>query len=254
VIVSERVHPMHPVGTPWRWLRRLTYGRASALVVQTRSIAHEFDWLDANRVMVIPNAAIPPDQDMPTFRFSSPAVVGMGRLHHQKGFDLLLRAFAGVAQECPEWQVVIFGKGPEEAELQSLATRLGLACRVHFAGMTPTPHADLAQGDIFAFPSRFEGFPNALCEAMSIGMACVAADCPGGPADLISDGRNGLLVPPDDVEALSGALRLLMADESLRTRLGGQASDVVERFSVERVMDQWENCLRQVVAANSEGG
>ncbi|MUM77820.1 glycosyltransferase [Pseudodesulfovibrio sp. F-1] len=250
VVVSERVHPMYPVGRPWAWLRRCIYGRAAALVVQTASIGREYGWLKTAQVKVIPNAAIPSGCKEPTVRFSGPAVVGMGRLHEQKGFDILLRAFAKVAMEFPQWKLVIFGDGPKKSELQELTTSLGLAHRVVFAGQTPTPHADLAQGDIFAFPSRFEGFPNALCEAMTIGMACVAADCPGGPADLIDDGRNGLLVPPGDVKALTETLGRLMADQPLRIRLGLQAGEVVERFSVERVMDQWEACLIEAVATN----
>ena len=249
VVVSERVHPVHPIGRLWGWLRRRTYDRAAALVVQTRSIGREYSWLKKASVVVIANAVLSANSDGPTVVFDRPAIVGLGRLHPQKGFDLLIRAFARVAAEFPGWKVVVFGEGPERQELEARTKALGLAGRVFFLGRTTTPHADISQGDIFAFPSRFEGFPNALCEAMNVGMPCVAANCPGGPADLIDDGENGLLVPVDNVDALGEALRRLMHDPALRERLGRNASDSVRRFLPETTMKQWLNLISGLIGS-----
>lgn len=252
VVISERVHPMHPVGRVWGGLRRRTYGLAAALVVQTESIAREYGWLRRARVAVIPNAVLPAVAKGPTKMFSGPAVVGMGRLHEQKGFDLLLKAFSVVAEDFPEWKLVVFGEGPRRGALERLARELGLLRRADFAGRTPTPHADLSQGDIFAFPSRFEGFPNALCEAMAVGLPCVAADCPGGPGDLIEDGKNGLLVPANDAEAFAGALKRLMGDKELRRRLGQKAVRIGTRFNEKLVLDMWVRCINGCIQARGD--
>ncbi|WP_147818770.1 glycosyltransferase family 4 protein [Salidesulfovibrio onnuriiensis] len=249
VVVSERVHPMHSVGRLWDWLRRRTYGRAAALVVQTESIGREYGWLRRAFVSVIPNAALAPQPGEPSVRIERPAIVAMGRLHAQKGFDLLLRAFAGLADEYPEWSVVVFGEGRERGLLEALARELGVQGRVSFPGRTSTPHADLSQGDVFVLSSRFEGFPNVLAEAMAAGLPCIAADCPGGPADLITDGKDGLLVRANDVNDLRGALGVLLGDRALRERLASSGRMITERFREEKVLELWIQCFKNAIGA-----
>lgn len=244
VIVSERTHPDILAGTVWRWLRRRVYGRAAAVVVQTGSIQREYPWLREGLLTVIPNAVRRPEAKASPDNPSQ--VVGLGRLHHLKGFDLLLRAFAVVAEKRPEWSLVIHGEGPARDELEALTVELGLEERVFLPGRTRRPHEAMARGSIFAFPSRWEGFPNALAEAMAVGLPCVAADCPGGPADFMTHGHDGLLVPAEDVKALARALDTLMGDAALRTKLGAEGAAIVERFGEERVLDMWTECIDRV--------
>lgn len=247
VVISERVHPKHPIGRLWKWLRRRTYNQSAALVVQTPSIAREYGWMVESPVAVVPNAALPPTKGGPTVQLDGPAIIGMGRLHWQKGFDLLIHAFSRLADAFPEWKVVVFGDGPCRKELEAQAEGLGLAGRVIFAGKTPTPHTDIAQGDIFALPSRFEGFPNALCEAMRMGLACIASDCSGGPSDLITDGEDGLLVPMGDVDALANSLRRLLETPRLRNQLGEKARHGIQRFAPDKVMGMWLEQIGRIV-------
>ncbi len=173
-----------------------------------------------------------------------PLIVAVGRLVRQKGFDLLLKAFANIRGRFPSWRVAIIGEGSERANLLRLCESLELNGHVEFVGKTRDVEGWLAQAGLVVQPSRFEGFPNAVLEAMGVGAAVISADCPAGPADLIEDGVNGRLVPVEDIDALSEAMAQLMSQPELRERLGREASKVRERFRQDLIMDQWERSLR----------
>ena len=248
VIVSERIDPRrHDIGSAWSMMRRFVYPSASALVLQTEAVR---PWAEAlvapTRVSVIPN----PVRAVTTL--NAPAgqrtreIVAMGRLVAQKGFDVLIQAFATLAAEFPEWGVVIHGDGPDRTSLESRVAGLGLTSRISLPGRTATPDAALAAATVFALPSRYEGFPNVLLEAMAHGCACVATNCDSGPADLIAHDRNGLLTPVNDVLSLAHSLSTLMDDATLRTRLGLAATAVQQRFGVSRIVSAWDDVIRRV--------
>lgn len=147
----------------------------------------------------------------------APTVVATGRLAAQKGIDLLLRAHARVVAAYPH-HVLLLNDGPEEEALRSLARTLGVESTVHFVGPVP-PLAVVARADLFCLPSRHEGLPLALLEAVALGVPCVAADCSDGVRAALDGGRVGDLVPVDDVAALSEALeRHLRAPATLRAK------------------------------------
>jgi len=248
-VVSERMDPAsYRVGAAWERARRWTYPSASAVVVQTQRAADYFPRSLRPRVRVIPNPVVPPPvtKDPSGGPSPRPALIAMGRLHPQKGFDLLLRAFAGTRELHPEWSLTILGEGPSRAELEALRDRLGLAGCVSLPGRVKAPDAFLARADVFVMPSRFEGFPNALCEAMACGLPSISADCPSGPREIIRHGVDGLLVPKEDVGALAAALRRLMSDAGERRRLARRAPEVTERFSPDKVLGMWEELLGHV--------
>jgi len=168
----------------------------------------------------------------------------MGRLVEQKGFDILVEAFSRCATKHSDWSLVILGEGPQRTRLEAAAAELGIGDRVHLVGQVREPDTILKGADLFVLSSRYEGFPNALVEAMACELPVVSTDCSsGGPRDIIRDGVDGILVPPRDVEALASAMDRLMADQDGRQRLGKSAAEVVERFSTTRVMKVWDDLL-----------
>jgi len=265
VVVSERVDPRaYRIGWCREWLRRRLYPRARAVTVQTEAVRR---WMAREipgaRARVIPNPAVFPDDAPPGPPGASspdPAlpsggrwIVAMGRLTPQKGFDLLLRAFARCAPDHPEWRLAILGEGRERAPLEALGTELGIRSRLWLPGLVSRPAEILRRADLFVLPSRFEGFPNALLEAMACGLAAIAADCPSGPGDIIREGENGLLVPPEDPDSLSSAMRLLMGNETARRRLASAAPGVTRQFSFDRVMGLWDALLSETRPACFHG-
>src|SRR6188472_1289035 len=190
-----------------------------------------------SRVAVIPNAAPPVPSQSPAH--ADRIVLGVGRLTHQKGFDRLIRAFAPVAVAHPGWTLRICGAGPKHAELRRTVRRHRLGGRVELPGAVERVDEEMARAAVYALSSRFEGFPMALLEAMSAGMAIAAFDCPTGPRELLEDGRSGLLVPEGDEAALSAALERLVADPALRARLGSGAQERARAYSIDRVGERW---------------
>ena len=249
VIVSERSDARrHRIGPGWSTLRRLLYPKAHAMVVQSEAMrrwAKTIVWKD--NIYIIPNPVAPPPSSLGTVSSSpGPRVVAMGRLGYEKGFDLLLRAFEKCVAEHPDWSLIILGEGPERGRLKELATELGIEDRVRVAGLVREPAAILRGASMFVLSSRYEGFPNALLEAMACGAPVVSFDCPSGPTEIIRDGVDGILVPPEDVDALSAAMKRLMSDESERRRLALRAPEVLQRFGVEKVMEAWEAVIQRV--------
>ncbi len=246
VIVSERTDPRyHFIERKWGWLRRVLYPRAAAVVVQTEAVAGwAREFVPAEKVWVIPN----PVREMRGVgeKERRPVVAAMGRLDRQKGFDLLLRAWALVAGRYPGWRLWILGDGPERGNLEGLCAELGLLGQVDFLGRVADPEEVLSGCELFVLSSRYEGFPNALLEAMALGLPVVSFDCPSGPGEIVRDGVDGYLVPLGDVGALAEAMGRLMGDEAGRRRMGERAREVRERFSLERIMGRWEELLEKV--------
>ena len=242
VIVSERVDPeQHSIGLVWNFLRGLSYRYAARLITQTEDALNYFPLAMRQNGCVIPNPlSIPDNVRLDKDHNRQKVAIGMGRLAHQKGFDLLLRAFAIVARKFRDWSLVIWGDGDLRSNLESLRDQLGLKERVTFSGWTNDPFVEMLRAGLFVLSSRYEGFPNVLCEAMACGLPVVSFDCPSGPNQIIRDGVDGILVPPDDVHALAAAMERLMEDQSVRASLGSHAADVVRRFGVDRVMSMWD--------------
>ncbi len=146
-----------------------------------------------------------------------PVLIAAGRLHRQKGFDRLLRAFAAVSDG--EAHLMILGEGGEREALETLARKLDIAARTHLVGFVEDPAAWFAHGDLFVLSSRWEGFGHVLVEAMACGLPVVATDCPHGPADIITDTSQGVLIPVDDLDALIRAIDDLLTAPDRRQAL-----------------------------------
>jgi glycosyltransferase involved in cell wall biosynthesis len=247
VIVSERNNPLRQrPGVFWRVLRRYTYARAFGLITMTRGALECFPPVMRPRSWVIPNMA---DYQSVKPHFGNPVntMTAVGRLVDQKGFDLLITAWARIADNHPDWRLRIWGEGPDRAALQRLAHDLAVSGSVELAGVSSAPGSWIEEADAFVLSSRFEGWGLVLGEAMAAGLPCVSFDCPFGPADMMSDGYDGLLVAEGNVDELAAALSRLMGDEKLRRILGANASAAADRFAPDTVGTIWEQTIRQVL-------
>lgn len=259
VVISEQVDPRgSPLSPPWAILRRVTYAWAARLVSASRGVDSQFAWLPAERRAAIHNPLAPGRNEGPApegswWRAGRRHVVGMGRLAPQKGFDLLIEAFARVAHEHPEWDLVICGEGHERPRLEAQVRAAALIERVHLPGLIRDPFPVLAAADLFVLSSRYEGFGNVIIEAMASGTAVLSTDCPFGPGEIIESGRNGMLVPAESVEALADGFRRMMKDPSLRARLATAGRNGVARFELDCVALEWARLLREVVGAGCSG-
>lgn len=257
IVVSERIHPAYlHLGRMREIMRRLTYPLAAAVVAQTRAIADYIECHFKVECSVLPN---PLDHE----RFSGKGrcggdgrrrIVSVGRLDFQKGFDLLIDAFARIAAHHPSWDLVIFGEGGLRGELTARVAAHGLSGRVYLPGVTSDIAAELRAADLYVHAARFEGFPNAVMEALACGCPVIAADGPGGTGELLQGGLYGCLVPVEDIPALAAAMSDLMADDQRREIMGQKAPRAVAHLAADRIAEQWIALLRHVGAGAGAQG
>jgi glycosyltransferase involved in cell wall biosynthesis len=257
VIVEEHIDPVqNPVGTTLRFFRRVLYKRAAAVVVLTPGIAEwATSFVKREAVHVIPNPISVQfcKNGKPQPNGNGHRIIAIGRLEVQKGFDMLLKAFAQCAPQHPSWNLKIIGDGFEREHLRGLAMDLLIGHRVTWERVVKEPERELHGSDLFVLSSRYEGLPMVLLEAMACGLPVVSFDCPSGPGDVIQDGKDGLLVPPNEIGALAQAMNRLMSDEEERKRLGERAVHVVERFGLLRITQMWSTLFDQVVKRDDRG-
>lgn len=178
-------------------------------------------------------------------------LVSVGRLHPQKGHDILLRAFAQLAQIRNNLRLLIVGTGPEAASLKSLAERLGIEGAVEFVGFQSNPYAFISHADLFVLASRYEGFGIVLAEALAVGTAAVATNCPSGPADILQNGTAGALCPPENPEALAKAIAELLDDPERRDALIAAGRKHVKQYGAAAVAAQYINYFKEQVQLES---
>jgi GalNAc-alpha-(1->4)-GalNAc-alpha-(1->3)-diNAcBac-PP-undecaprenol alpha-1,4-N-acetyl-D-galactosaminyltransferase len=249
VIVSKRIYPaMSEANRVWKLLMKWTYPFADLVVVLTKSALSFYPPDKGYRAIVLPNPVIvPPATDLIDGLLPTPTLIAVGRLAPQKGFDLLITAFAKIQHDYPDWHLTILGEGESRLELEELRSEYQLIDRVHLPGKVTNVHDYLRQADIFVMSSRCEGFPNALCEAMACGLPVISTDCLSGPREIITDRVDGILVATEDVESLAMGLSELMSDPAKRQQLAHAAPQILERFGLEQVMSLWTDTVKQVV-------
>jgi glycosyltransferase involved in cell wall biosynthesis len=258
VIVAEHIFvgAKAPDGL-WGMLHGPLYRRAAAVVTLTQRGARYIETRFGCPVTVIPNPVPFPailggapagnaGRDRP--RNGPRTLLAVGRLEPQKGFDLLIEAFAEIADRHPDWNLRILGEGPTRKALMLAVARSGLSDRISMPGFSNDVREEMQRAELFVLSSRFEGFPMALLEAMSEGLACVSFDCETGPGELIRHNENGWLVSPNDVSALAEALDVSMRDADLRMRLGSRAREVTTTYSLSAVLAQWDELLESVLS------
>ena len=254
------------------WLRRKligwAYRRADAVVALSEGVREELVEdcaLNPGRAVTIHNpvdvagiaaatqAVKDSIQEVP---HNGPLIVGCGRLHRQKGFDLLIEALADL--DDAKARLVILGEGPEREVLEALSRSRGVADRVLMPGFESHPEKWLAQATIFVLPSRWEGFGHVLVEALAAGVPVVSAWAPHGPADILEDGETGLMVPTGNAGALGAAIGRLLIDKGLQGRLAEAGRKTAERFSLPVIAEHYgsliEDVAQSIAGKNTAGG
>lgn len=244
------------------WMRSLVgkLRRLDQLVVLTDK--SKASWPELSNVTVIPDpiTILREKETVNSVKFAVAGkrgvgvnrVVTIGRYAYQKGYDLLLQAWAEISrirdlENGEEWTLDIFGQG-DQADYRQLMTELGIdtdCC--HLNGPIEDVVKVYQDSSIFVLSSRFEGFGMVLVEAMACGLPVVSFDCPAGPDEIITDGVDGLLVPSGDVHALAEKLMVLISDENLRRRLGQQARQTAQRYDMATLADQWTALFEKVI-------
>jgi len=233
---------------------RSFYRRADAFVAPSSEIKRQLKSLGMTGevpVWTIPNA-IPIERVRSlgkkevSVRLESskgPLIVALGRLDPQKGFDVLLDAFAKINREVPKARLVILGDGPLKSVLTALAKALRLDSSVTFTGFVQNPYAFMVSADLVVVPSRWEPFGNVVAEAMALGKAVISTRC-GGPVDMISDREDGVLVDVDDSDGLARAILELIVEPHKRQKMGERAREKAERmFDATEVAKRYRDCL-----------
>lgn len=243
VFISDRSSPNKKFPFAVDFLRRRTYGQSDGIIAQTeRAKIQKIKMLSGYKnIEVIPN----PLRKIVNYADieKENIILAVGRHYDVKGLDRLLRAYAQV--KTSNWKIVIAGSaGPQTEDLKTLAAELNLSNDVEFLGAVKEIDKIFAKSKIYVLPSRSEGFPNALIEAMAHGLPCVAFDVVAGPAEIINNGINGILIPDGDITAMAHAIKLLMENKDLRNSVGKEALRVNEELSVTTITRKFLEFLK----------
>ncbi len=174
-------------------------------------------------------------------------VLFIGRLSEEKDIKSLLDIWSNVIGQVPDWHLNIVGDGPLRTELEEHILNLGLTSSVSLLGEQKDIEGYYLNSSIYVMTSRFEGLPTVLIEAQYFGIPCISYDCPCGPSDIITDGKDGFLVAPNDKDTFAQRLIQLMQDKDLRKQMGLNAKRASERFDVDTIMPQWENLFTKLM-------
>ena len=236
-IISERLTPSFFHKSILQFLRDKLYKHAHLITTQTKRAQEMLPDFLRRKTVVIPN---PVDvEDLEIQNSVSKTIIAVGRLHAQKGFDVLIEAFAKVASIYSDWQLELWGDGPQRDMLHTLIRSKNLEGQIMLKGTTQNILQEMAHAEFFVLSSRWEGIPNVLCEAMALGMPVIATDCPTGPRELITDGEDGLLVPVGDVGAMANAIVKLIQDKELRQQLGAKAKTKMKQYDTATIAKLW---------------
>ncbi|MGW6016320.1 glycosyltransferase [Streptomyces sp. NPDC055210] len=217
---------------------RRHYRDVDRMLALTREDADLWIGQGMNNASYMPNP-LPFMPEVPSPRTGN-VVVSIGRLHDQKGIDMLLDTWAEVAPRHPDWRLRIYGSGEDEEILKKQCTALGLDGSVDWMGRTGDVPGALRGGSVFALSSRGEGFPLALMEAMAMGVPCAAFDCAPGVHEIVHDGEDGLLAGLGNTGELARRLDALMSDKELRDGMGDRARANIQRYTTTEIVNRWE--------------
>ena len=248
VIAAERVDPSQYPVKKQKQLKSLAK-KADGWVFQTEEERNWYgDTTRKAKVSIIPNA-INPDFVKPVYEGErKKTIVTAGRLTEQKNHELLIKSFARISYDFPEYQLVVYGDGPKKEYLEQVAKNSGVQEKVLFPGYTTNIGESIKNASLFVLSSDFEGMPNALMEAMALGLPCISTDCDGGGAKfLIDNEKNGLLVPKGDVDALVVAMEQMLENREFAEKCGKEAHKICNRLAPEKIYGEWESFIKEII-------
>lgn len=253
VIVSER-------GDPYQYnnivakLKTMVINMAEGGVFQTSKAMAYYGRKLQDRSCVIYNPCTVPLMPIPEWNERRNEIAFVARFDiQQKRQDLMVRAFAEVAKQIPEIRLSFYGEGKEQAIIEKLANELGIAERVDFKGLTRNIPNVIRKARIFVMTSDYEGLPNALIEAMAVGLPCISTDCsPGGAAELIENGVNGIITPVGDTVALANAMITILKDNNRADYMSNEAQKIIYKLDSSKIYEQWENYICNVMEKNKD--
>lgn len=248
VIISERNDPKN---SNWQGIKKVVrefiMKFANGFVFQTEDAKKYYDNKFKNNGVVIPNPLFSENLPEPYIGEREKIIVSVGRLVNQKNQKILIEAFSKIASEYPEYKLVIYGEGDLRSELENQIKELYMEKRILLPGNVTNVLEEIYKASVFVMTSNFEGMPNALIEAMALGIPCISTDCPcGGPKSLIDDGENGILFEVGNVDELIIKLKLLLDDRELADTIGKSAVNIRNKLNVDTVGEKWLNYLTKI--------
>jgi len=246
-IISERNNPEnYNLSFFWKYTRKYLYKYTNILTVQTNLIKGSCAKIvPKEKIVILPNPiAVELTNKRNNKEKKENIVLSVGRLNKQKNQTMLVEAFAEANNK--NWKLYIVGEGEERPVVEKLITKLGLNNKISLLGLQSNVHEYYNKSKIFAFSSDYEGFPNALIEAMHFGLPSISTNCPSGPSELIQHNENGFLTPVGDKEEFSKYLNELMHSENLREKFSERAKEVTNQFMATNVIDSWKKNIDNV--------
>lgn len=250
VIVSDRGN-LAVKNKMRKFLRLYLYPKATGVVFQTKDARNYFKGKIHDNSVVIPNPVFVKNELLAkSSEHRKKEIVSVGRLDYQKNHEMTIRAFAAVSAKYSDYKLLIYGYGPQKP-YQQLIDSLNLGEKVILCGNKPDLHERIKDAQFFVMSSRWEGMPNALMEAMALGLPCISTDCPvGAPRELIQDGINGILIPNEDQKALEEKMDYILSNIEDANRMGEKAKDIQNEYSVEKISKIWESYILSKVKGN----
>ena len=248
VVVSVRADPNQEYPNRWmRFMARHLFKKAAGVILQTRACMEFFPKAVQRKSVILHNPVNEVFFENPYEGEREHTIVTVGRIDENKNQALLLRAFALIAADYPDYQIILYGKGDQEENLKQLADNLEIADRVIFAGNESDVAGKIKKAGVFVLTSNTEGMPNALIEAMVLGLPVIATDCPcGGPRDLIEDGVNGILTPVGDVDKMKENLQHILNDLQNALHMGQTARKSTAIYREKIVYREWMEYLLKI--------
>lgn len=248
VSVSVRGEPtMEYEGGLMQLLAKRMFAFADGVVLQTERAKAFFPKKVQMKSVILKNPLNPAFLEKKPVLQRDNVIVAAGRLDENKNHIMLIHAFSRIAEEYPEMKLVIYGDGELREKLLALVRDKGLEERISLPGSVDDVAEHVGRARIFTLTSNTEGMPNSVIEAMVLGIPVIATDCPcGGPAELIRNGENGLLVPVGDAYALADAMRKILSDSELEHKLGENAAKLADELAPERVCREWLEYLKSI--------